>query len=72
MEIFEAKPKQWGNSLGITIPNDIVKKEHLSTNKTINVFIFEPQKEKLEKIFGTLKFKRSTQKLMDEIDKGYD
>ena len=32
----------------------------------------ESQKEKLEKIFGTLLFKKSTQKLMDEIDRGYD
>jgi antitoxin component of MazEF toxin-antitoxin module len=61
MQIFEAIPKQWGNSIGITIPKDIVDKEHISAKKKIKFIAI-----------GSLKLKKSTQKAMDEIDEGYD
>lgn len=72
MEVFEAKPKLWGNSLGVTIPKFIVEKEHLSPSKTVKVFIIESNPERLKKIFGTLKLKKPTQQVMEEIDEGYD
>ena len=28
MQVFDAIPKQWGNSVGITIPREIVEKEN--------------------------------------------
>lgn len=72
MEVFETKPKIWGNSLGVTIPNEIVKKEHLSPQKKVKVFVLNTETEHLKEIFGTLKLKRPTQEVMQEIDRSYD
>ncbi|MBI2136237.1 hypothetical protein HYU06_04140 [Candidatus Woesearchaeota archaeon] len=72
MQVFEAKPKEWGNSLGITIPSDIVKNEHLSTKMNMKVIIIGEEMQQLKKAFGTLKLKKPTQQVMDEIDEGYD
>ena len=72
MEILETRPKQWGNSLGITIPREIVKREGITPNETIRVIIVGKGMEKVRKTFGTLTFKKSTQQMMDEIDEGYD
>ena len=73
MQVFETKPKQWGNSLGITIPKDIVKNEKISEEESVTVFILKKKKtQSLEKIFGTFKCDKPTQEIMDEIDEGYD
>ncbi|HLD05660.1 MAG TPA: AbrB/MazE/SpoVT family DNA-binding domain-containing protein [Candidatus Nanoarchaeia archaeon] len=72
MHTFKATPKKWGNSLGITIPKEIVKEEGLSTKKAIEISVAGPRSNKLKELFGTLKFKKSTQQIMDEIDEGYD
>ena len=72
MHSFKATPKKWGNSLGITIPKEIVKKEKISPKKTIEIMILSRKTPDLRKIFGTLPMKKSTQQIMDEIDEGYD
>ena len=73
MEVFEAIPKQWGNSLGITIPKSIVKKEKISVkDKARFIVIGQTDMKQLKKSFGTLELKKPTQKIMDEIDEAYD
>ena len=71
METFEAIPKQWGNSIGITIPSDIVKKEKISPKKKAR-FLVIGNKNEIKKTFGSLKISKPTQQIMDEIDEGYD
>ena len=72
MEQFEAVTKKWGNSLGITIPAEIIKDERIKPNEKISVLIFKDTKKTFKQIFGTLKLKMPTQKAMEEIDEGYD
>ncbi len=73
MEVFEAIPKQWGNSIGVTIPKDIVKKEKISVkNKAKFIVIGQTDMKQLKKSFGTLELKKPTQRIMDEIDEAYD
>ena len=72
MQVFHAVPKVWGNSLGITIPKEIVNKEHISSKKKMKVIVIGDEMEKIKKAFGTLKLKKPTQQVMDEIDQGYD
>ena len=72
MQVFEAIPKQWGNSLGITLPRDVVKKQSITKRKKIRVFVMGDSTGKLKKLFGSLKVRKPTQKVMDEIDEGYD
>ncbi|MFH1848700.1 MAG: AbrB/MazE/SpoVT family DNA-binding domain-containing protein [archaeon] len=43
MQLFEATPKQWGNSLGITIPKDLLNKENISEKKGARFIIFGDQ-----------------------------
>lgn len=72
MQVFEAVPKQWGNSLGITIPREVVKKQSITKKKKIRVFVMGDSTGKLKKLFGSLKTGKPTQKVMEEIDEGYD
>ena len=72
MELFETTPKSWGNSLGITIPKEIVEKEGISSKKKLKVLVLGTEMEKLKQAFGSLKLKKSTQQAMDEIDQHYD
>ena len=72
MEQFTAVPKKWGNSLGITIPAEVIKEEKIKPQDKITVLVFKDYSKRLKKMFGTLKLKKPTQKVMEEIDEGYD
>ncbi|HLD87543.1 MAG TPA: hypothetical protein VJB12_05795 [Candidatus Nanoarchaeia archaeon] len=72
MNMFEAIPKKWGNSLGITIPRDIAIGCGLSPFKKVKVVLLPSNMERAKAVFGKLKLKRPTQHVMDEIDEGYD
>ena len=72
MEQFKAAPKKWGNSLGITIPLEVIKSENLKMNKEAIFLVMGDRRQNIKKIFGTLKIKKPTQQIMDEIDEGYD
>ena len=72
MHRFKATPKKWGNSLGITIPKEIVKEGRLNPKEEIDVVVLTHHMKNLRKLFGTLKCKKPTQQIMDEIDEGYD
>ena len=72
MQIFDAIPKKWGNSVGITIPRNIIEKENISTKKKTKFIAIGSEMDQLKRAFGSLKLKKSTQKAMDGIDYGYD
>lgn len=57
------KTRKWGNSVGILIGKEI------KPGKTVRVLITEEKFTKARDIFGTLKLKTPTDKLMKEIDK---
>lgn len=72
MHVFETVPKQWGNSMGITIPKEIVKDIHIRPHKKIRVLILNTDNQELKKAFGTITLKKPLQEIMNEIDEGYD
>ena len=72
MEQFKAVPKKWGNSLGVTIPSEVIKSENLKTNEEAIFLVMKDNRNNIKKMFGTLKIKKPTQQVMDEIDEGYD
>ena len=72
MQVFEAIPKQWGNSIGITIPRDVIQKERICPKKKARFLVVGTEIGNLKKAFGSLKLMKPTQKVMDEIDEGYD
>lgn len=60
--------KEWGNSLGIVIPKEIVDKEKLNLND--QVFVTISKKDTLEDFFGKLKGSMiDAQKMKDESRK---
>ena len=72
MQVFEAIPKNWGNSIGVTIPKEIVKGAQIKPKKKIQLMVLDTKENMLDGVFGTLKFNKSTQAIMDEIDKGWN
>lgn len=64
--------KKWGNSYGILVSRDIVKREKLKEGQKVNYIILK-KSDVLEKTFGTLKLRKSAQQIKDELRKGlYD
>ena len=71
MEIqARVKIKPWGNSLGLIIPKEIVKRENLRAHEDIHISIMK--KNSLEDFFGAGKRKAdkiNTQKMKNEARK---
>jgi antitoxin component of MazEF toxin-antitoxin module len=68
MEVV-TKPREWGNSLGITIPKEIIQKENIKKGDELIIDI--RKKNDIKAIRGLVKFKKSTQELKDEMRKGW-
>jgi hypothetical protein len=65
MEI-KTTTRKWGNSIGIRLPKEFVKKKDLKENMEVRVeVITENDFNKLDEVFGSLKRKASGQKIKD-------
>ena len=64
----EAKVRKWGRSFGVVIPKEKIKEEGIKENETIKLLISK-KSNVLKETFGTMKFKRSTQEILDESDR---
>lgn len=63
------KAKKIGGSVGVIIPREIVEKEHIKPEDTVEIKV--KRKDSLESIWGILKdIKKPTQQIMKEIDEG--
>lgn len=71
MEI-KAKTKKWGNSIGVLIPNEVVKEEKIKPNQEITLMISTKPITKGKDIFGIMKFNKPTEQLMRDVDKEFD
>ena len=69
MTEVETITRRWGNSLGITIPSEVVEKEGLHENQKIIVDI--RQVVDLRKLRGLVKFGKSAQQIKDEMRTGW-
>ena len=67
MEV-EAKVRKWGRSFGIVIPKDKIDKEGIKEDETVKLLISK-KSNVLRETFGTMKFKKSTDQIMREMDK---
>lgn len=64
---LKTKLRKWGNSLGIVVPHGRAESERMREGEEITVLLIKSGNV-LKETFGTFKFKKSTQKMMDEID----
>lgn len=63
MEVFDAKVRQVGSSLGVLIPKEIIDENELKENETVKMFILRKKNpELIEKSFGL--FKKSKKKFI--------
>jgi len=62
--------KKWGNSYGILLPAEFVRSRKLSENEVVEIEI-RKRNLTLKELFGTLKSKKSIQKMKDEIREGW-
>ncbi len=62
--------RKWGNSIGVTLPSETVEEEKIKPNDKVVLKVKKvvPIKE----LFGLAKFKKSAQKIKDELRKGWD
>ena len=69
--IIESQIKKWGNSLGIVVPKDVVRKDNLRENKKVRLIILKDGSKALKATFGIAKnkIKKSAQELKDEARK---
>ncbi|MBC8501340.1 MAG: AbrB/MazE/SpoVT family DNA-binding domain-containing protein [DPANN group archaeon] len=72
MEI-ECITRKWGNSIGITIPKEVVEKEHIMTNEKLIVNI-KAKGKLFDRVFGIAKTNKKidVEKEMKEIKRGWD
>lgn len=64
----EAKVRKWGRSFGVVIPKEKIREEGIKENETIKLLIGK-RTNVLRETFGTMKFKRTTQEILDESDR---
>jgi len=66
----ETITRKWGNSLGVTIPNEIIRQQHIHENQRIIIEITFVKD--IKSLRGLVKFKKNTQSLKDEMKKGWE
>ena len=64
----ETKVRKWGRSFGVVIPKEKIKEEGIKENETIKLLIGK-KNNVLREVFGTFKFKKSTEEMLRESDK---
>ena len=65
----EVSVKKWGNSMGVILPKDIIRRENLKENEKILIDIVK--KVDLTRLFGTLKRKLSGQEFKNIVREGW-
>lgn len=63
-----SKVRKWGNSYGIIIPTDVLKKKGIREGEEVDAIIIK-KSNVLRETFGKVKFKKSVEQLMKETDK---
>ena len=63
--MITCKIKQWGNSLGVILPKEIVIEKNIKPDEEILLNI-EKKRTILRELFGTLPFKKPTKILLEE------
>lgn len=71
MREVEVEVRRWGGSFGVILPKEISEKERISEGDRVIIEIKKARKAK--EFFGLLKnWKKPTQKIKDEMRKGWE
>lgn len=69
METIECVPRKWGNSLGVTIPQEVAKREGIVPGKPVTVCL--RVRPDFKRVFGVLKSNQTAQEAKDEMREGW-
>jgi len=69
MQELKTNIKKWGNSYGIVVPIDVLKKEKIKEGDKVTIFVKKSNNNVLREMFGSFKFKKPINELMKEVDK---
>ena len=69
--MITCKTKQWGNSIGVILPKDIIREKNIKPDEEIIIDI-EKKRSILRELFGALRFKKSTKTLLEESRKSLE
>jgi antitoxin component of MazEF toxin-antitoxin module len=62
--------QEWGNSFGIRLSKDELKEEQIQANDQVEILV-RKNVNAAKELFGTLKVKEPTAKIMKEIDREF-
>lgn len=65
----KSRLQKWGNSFGIVVPVKLVKEKMIKEGEEVTALILPKEKTNLTKIFGSHKFSKSVEQIMNETDK---
>lgn len=65
---IEVTTKQWGNSIGVVIPFEIVERLQIKPEERVVIEV-EKKTNVLEELFGAAPFKKSARKIVDDLRK---
>ena len=68
MEQIKVKLRRWGNSVGVVIPQETLKAVNKKEGDEVTLLL-PKETNVLREMFGKYKFKKSTERIMKEIDK---
>ena len=63
---INVKTKQWGNSIGVIIPKDLVNDLSLNPGDEVSINI-EKRKNVLQELFGSHRSKKDTKLILKEV-----
>ena len=63
--------KKWGNSMGLVIPAEVVKKERIRPGDAVELVV-RRRGPRLEELGGTLKLRHTLEDLLRETEEGWD
>ncbi len=66
---IKSKLRKWGNSFGIVLPREFINNEGVKEGEEVIVLLKKEGENVLKETFGLFRFKKSTQELLDEVDK---
>lgn len=62
------KTKQWGNSIGIIIPKNLVNDLSIVPGEELSIEI-KKKENVLQELFGAIKLKRKTKEILNDVRK---
>ena len=62
--------REWGNSLGIRLSKEELRRENIKPHEKVEVFV-KKKTHPVKALFGSLKVKEPTAKIMEDIDRAF-